>query len=111
LLLFLIGGYMTRKRLRQGTRKKAKAQQKQSSPVFLVGSLLGIVILVGAVLWLVQGADFGQETIVTEDSAIRIAPEVGAKAPDFELVNLAGEPVKLSDFQGQPVVLNFMHTW
>ncbi len=102
---------MTRKRLRRSARKEAKAQQQQSSPLFLVGSLLGIIILVGAVFWFVQGAGFGQETIVSQDGAIRIAPEVGAMAPDFELVNLAGEPVKLSDFRGQPVALNFMHTW
>lgn len=32
---------------------------------------------------------------------------VGDKAPDFELLDDAGKPVKLSDFRGQPVVLFF----
>lgn len=36
---------------------------------------------------------------------------VGEKAPDFELVNLNGEKVKLSDFQGKKVMLNFWATW
>ena len=32
---------------------------------------------------------------------------VGDKAPDFELMDDGGKPVKLSDFRGQPVVLFF----
>lgn len=36
---------------------------------------------------------------------------VGLKAPDFELENLAGEKIKLSDFQGKKVMLNFWATW
>lgn len=100
---------MARKQSPQGARRRA--QKEQSSPQFLVMSLLGIVVLVGAVFWLGQGGGFGQEAVVSQDGAIRVAPEVGAQAPDFELVNLEGEPIKLSDFRGQPVALNFMHTW
>ncbi|WP_071395055.1 peroxiredoxin family protein [Bacillus tuaregi] len=37
--------------------------------------------------------------------------KVGVKAPDFELKNLAGETVKLSDFEGKKVILNFWATW
>jgi peroxiredoxin Q/BCP len=33
--------------------------------------------------------------------------EEGKPAPDFELTTDAGEPVKLSDFRGRPVVLYF----
>lgn len=36
---------------------------------------------------------------------------VGLKAPDFELENLLGEKVKLSDFEGKKVMLNFWATW
>lgn len=35
----------------------------------------------------------------------------GAKAPDFELKTLTGETVKLSDFRGKKVLLNFWATW
>jgi len=37
--------------------------------------------------------------------------EVGNLAPDFQLNNLEGEPVSLSDFRGNPVMLNFWATW
>ena len=33
--------------------------------------------------------------------------EVGDEAPDFELQNQDGEPVRLSEFRGRPVVLYF----
>ena len=35
----------------------------------------------------------------------------GQKAPDFELSTLDGETVKLSDFRGKKVLLNFWATW
>ncbi|GGD83751.1 TlpA family protein disulfide reductase [Paenibacillus nasutitermitis] len=35
----------------------------------------------------------------------------GNKAPDFELLHLSGSPVKLSDFLGKKLILNFWATW
>jgi thiol-disulfide isomerase/thioredoxin len=35
----------------------------------------------------------------------------GNLAPDFTLSTLEGEPVKLSDFKGKKVILNFWATW
>jgi peroxiredoxin len=35
----------------------------------------------------------------------------GARAPDFLLKNLDLEPVRLSDFRGTPVVVNFFASW
>ncbi len=37
--------------------------------------------------------------------------EVGDRAYDFTLNDLDGRPVSLSDFRGQPVVVNFWATW
>lgn len=36
---------------------------------------------------------------------------VGDPAPDFSLLGLDGSPVRLSDFRGQTVVVNFFATW
>ncbi|MDL2310610.1 TlpA family protein disulfide reductase [Peptostreptococcaceae bacterium OttesenSCG-928-C18] len=37
--------------------------------------------------------------------------EVGDIAPDFNVKLLSGETVKLTDFRGKPVLLNFWATW
>jgi cytochrome oxidase Cu insertion factor (SCO1/SenC/PrrC family) len=52
-----------------------------------------------------------QVTVVPTESATDI-PElsgivVGADAPAFTLANALGDPVSLSDYQGQPVLLFF----
>lgn len=36
---------------------------------------------------------------------------IGAQAPDFELKTIDGKIVRLADFKGQPVMLNFFATW
>ena len=36
---------------------------------------------------------------------------IGKPAPDFTLQDLKGDWISLSDFRGQPVVLNFWATW
>lgn len=38
-------------------------------------------------------------------------PQVGERAPDFTAVNASGDMVSLSDFDGQPVWLNFWGAW
>ncbi len=38
-------------------------------------------------------------------------PQVGKQAPDFQLPNLEGQAISLSDFRGKPVFLNFWATW
>jgi peroxiredoxin len=46
------------------------------------------------------------------DKPIRAeALEVGSEAPDFELPDVAGHSVRLSDFRGKVVVLKFWATW
>ncbi len=37
--------------------------------------------------------------------------KIGAKAPDFTALDAAGKPVKLSDFKGKVVILDFWATW
>ena len=38
-------------------------------------------------------------------------PGVGAHAPELEATSLSGEPVALSSFEGEPVLLNLWATW
>lgn len=39
------------------------------------------------------------------------AVEIGEKAPDFTLTDLDGKTVKLSDFSGKAIILDFFASW
>ena len=39
------------------------------------------------------------------------AGTVGSMAPDFSLVDLDGDPIRLADLRGRPVVVNFWASW
>src|SRR5690606_29671707 len=72
-----------------------------------------IVIVVGG-LWLVRDVlpsdEAGAQALGVVAGAPR--PELGQVAPDFVLeAPGTGEHVRLSDFRGQTVVLNFWATW
>lgn len=71
---------------------------------------LAAVILIAGLIWFSQSASAPASNDVAADGS-PIAAEVGAIAPDFELVTLDGESVRLSDFHGKPVILNFWATW
>jgi thiol-disulfide isomerase/thioredoxin len=43
--------------------------------------------------------------------AVKTAPELGHVAPEIELKDMSGLTLKLSDFRGQPVMVNFWATW
>ena len=39
------------------------------------------------------------------------APKLGEPAPGFQLLDPAGEMIRLEDFRGRPVLINFWATW
>lgn len=47
---------------------------------------------------------------VAPDARI-VAPEIGAYAPPFALSDTDGQPVRLDDRRGSPVIVNFWATW
>lgn len=81
---------------------------KRSTAAFL--TLLVVLVVVGGT-WLVgQHAGFGE--IGTGGASLRLLPRIGEAAPDIELFSLTdGRRVRLSDFRGQPVWLNFWGSW
>lgn len=76
---------------------------------------LGIGLLLGASLgfaftWLEDSGRIIFSSIFSsaENSG---PPRVGKSAPDFELLDLEGKSIKLSNLKGQPVFINFWATW
>jgi peroxiredoxin len=52
-----------------------------------------------------------KETTVSPQEATMATAEVSQKAPNFILPSLDGKEVKLSDFKGRKVMINFWATW
>lgn len=51
------------------------------------------------------------QPVVPGSTAVTLGPAQLSPAPDFTLKSLTGESVKLSDFRGKVVLLNFWATW
>jgi cytochrome c biogenesis protein CcmG/thiol:disulfide interchange protein DsbE len=75
----------------------------------LAGIAVVVVLAVGVVTWVaISGSDDGSSTEVVPKV---LSAKVGERAPDFSLPTLDGGHVQLSDYRGQPVVLNFWASW
>jgi cytochrome c biogenesis protein CcmG, thiol:disulfide interchange protein DsbE len=48
---------------------------------------------------------------VAGNALLAPAVRIGDRAPDFALADLDGDTVRLSDFEGQPVLVNFWASW
>ena len=92
-------------------RRQARAARVPASILVVIASI--VVLAVGAITWSRYRDDDGTDTVrrglrgVSEPGVA----EVGDVAPDFELETLDGGTVRLSDFRGTPVVLNFWASW
>jgi len=67
-----------------------------------------VVVAVGIALMLAFGIQKARHSPVPAASAGKLQ---GQPAPDFTLQTLDGKTVKLSDFRGKAVLLNFWATW
>jgi thiol-disulfide isomerase/thioredoxin len=72
--------------------------------------LVGVAI--AAIVWFFDrpGAANSQSVTVTA-AAVGAGPKVGKPAPDFELTQIDGTTVWLSDFKGRPIWINFWASW
>jgi len=70
-------------------------------------TLASIGILIIAAAWIAWSAVPANATTNGEIPA----PMEGFQAPDFELVALDGETLRLSDFRGRAVLVNFWASW
>jgi peroxiredoxin len=78
-----------------------------------------IVAIVGVLLYVQSGRNeakddgFGTVDLPEARNATSQAPNArdGRAAPDFLLPQLNGDPLRLSDLQGRPLVVNFWASW
>ena len=65
-----------------------------------------VALILATLLLLAMAGCKGEDIMMTQ-------PKEDSKtaAPDFTAYDAAGNPVKLSDFRGKPVVLNFWASW
>jgi peroxiredoxin len=104
------------------TRARTSGGRSRSFLRRFVYPLLVIAIIAG-VIWYIEYRDDGGTSPSGEKygpvdlpaalvpAGAKVAAEVGALAPDFLLEQLEGDDLRLSDFRGRPVVLNFWATW
>jgi peroxiredoxin len=78
--------------------------------------------IVGAIWWLESRNDGGvspggerygpiELPAALQTQGLSVSAEEGSLAPDFLLESLGGSDLRLSDYRGEPVVLNFWATW
>lgn len=89
---------MSNKQSKRDKREAARLAAQRRQRIRWAGLAVAIVLGIGAFVALSGG------------SAEQAAP-VAPVAPEFELQNVSGETVRLSDYRGQPVALTFMHTY
>jgi len=81
---------------------------KAFNPGLLWVGLIVVALIVGGV-WI------SFDAVETDDStranSLEPAPAAGHPAPDFTLKTPDGQEISLSDFRGQPVIINFWATW
>src|SRR4051794_26290122 len=69
------------------------------------------IILVSAFTWFFSGAHKHPFAESKRSDLVKVGFRVGEQAPEFELRSTNDEKLKLSDFRGKPVLLNFWATW
>ena len=69
------------------------------------------IMLAAILVIVVAGAMVLYNSLVDEYAKDNSAPNDRVLAPDFTVLDYQGKEVKLSDYKGKPVVLNFWATW
>lgn len=83
---------------------------RSEKSLFIVLAGLAIGALMGVIFTALEEA--GTQIFASLlGSGTSNTPRLGFIAPDFELLDLSGKPVRLSDLRGTPVMINFWATW
>jgi len=77
--------------------------QKWAIFVMLTATALAIGVIVALEVFPLERS--------SQQNVLASSPLIGKQAPDFTLMTLGGTEVSLSQFRGQPVLINFWATW
>lgn len=80
-------------------------------PRWLWSTVVGLLLIFGGIWLIWTRTSVSNLLIQAEADSLEAAPIAGHPAPDFELKTLAGNTIRLSNFEGRPVILNFWATW
>lgn len=69
------------------------------------------LVLVLGIGWIAYSQQLLLQANAGDAGQLEPAPVAGHPAPDFELANIDGEMLRLSDYKGTPVIVNFWATW
>lgn len=87
-----------------------KEKNLAKSGLILIGSIIGIMLVVG-VIGYIGGKVSNNGNVTNQQVSGSSAPEENANAPDFSLKTINNTTVRLSDYRGKVVFLNFWATW
>jgi thiol-disulfide isomerase/thioredoxin len=80
-------------------------------PRWLWSTVVGLLLIFGGIWLIWTRTPVSNLMTPAEADTLEPAPIAGHPAPDFELSDLEGETIRLSDFKGKPVIVNFWATW
>lgn len=84
--------------------------------LIIAASAFVAILVVAGILYNKLGDNIKPDSLITEQSSTTGSEsgnesENRTSAPNFTVTNKEGKEVKLSDFKGKPVVLNFWASW
>lgn len=87
-------------------------QSEYIIPIFLSKvsrkwGMFNLVVAALSILWIIFSTTSAQQSDITFNQI----PQKGFSAPDFLLQDLSGQEIKLKDYRGQAIILNFWATW
>ena len=94
--------------------KTENTEPRRAMPIVI--GIIAILLAMGAIWGLLTSGDTAAvlseaEPIRTVTNDLPPQPTAGHPAPDFRLATMDGEAISLSDFRGQPVIVNFWASW
>ncbi|WP_427050711.1 redoxin domain-containing protein [Paenibacillus sp. TC-CSREp1] len=85
--------------------QEIKVESKPGRKIRRTVTMLIAMVALGAGIWAIVN------NLLNAESKSSIPIRAGAEAPDFEAVNSRGEQVRLSDYRGKAVMINFWASW